>query len=168
LKTHTFQSGLIPDYTSVGGLGEFNLRDAQYQTEAVIDNYFYQDNVAPFLCTRVMQRFSFSNPLPRYVKSCVDAFRSGQYPSGSETFGDLKYGNLEAMAAAIFLDKEATGVAVSADPSYGSVREPILKVINLMRSMDYQTAIPTGLAGNPIQTTYNVKLWEMSEKIGQG
>lgn len=119
---------LIPDY-SPGGLGEMNLRDALYETDAVLDHYFYHPNVAPFLCVRIMQRFGFSNPSPRFVKSCTDAFRNGNYyTSGSVKFGDDQYGNLEAMAASIFLDKEANAGAVTQDPSFGSVREPILKV----------------------------------------
>lgn len=145
-----------------------NLRDAEYETSAVLDHYFYQDNVAPFLCIRIMQRFGFSNPSPRFVTQCVAAFRSGLYTSSSETFGDGRYGSLEALIASVLLDKEATEGAVSADPSYGSIREPILKVLNLMRSFEYQTHIPTTLDGPPMQTTYSVKLWQIDEKIGHG
>jgi hypothetical protein len=158
---------LIPDYSS-GRIGERNLRDAEYETDAVLDHYFYQNNVAPFLCVRIMQRFSFSNPSPRFVASCVEAFRTGLYKSASFTFGSGKYGSLEAVAAAIFLDREATEGAVSVDPSYGSIREPILRLMNLMRSMEYQTSLPTPADGTSLQTTYNVKLWEIDEKIGQG
>mmetsp|Transcript_30659 Transcript_30659/g.64787 ORF Transcript_30659/g.64787 Transcript_30659/m.64787 type:complete len:1099 (+) Transcript_30659:67-3363(+) len=159
--------GIIPDYSPFG-LGEQNLRDAQYETDAVLDHYFYQDNIAPFLCTRIMQRLSFSNPSPRYVAGCVAAFRTGIYTSGSETFGSGKYGSLEALVASIILDSEATDGAISSDPGYGSIREPMLKVMHLMRSMDYQTSIPTTLDGAPMQTTYNAKLWKIDEKIGQG
>ena len=102
------------------------------------------------------------------MASCVEAFRTGLYTSGEETFGSEVYGSLEAMAAAIFLDKEATESAIAADPSHGSIREPMLKVINLMRSIDYQTAIPTILDGAPMQTTYKPKLWKIDEKIGHG
>lgn len=141
------------------GVVEQNLRDAQYETDAVLDHYFYQDNVAPFLCTRISQRFGFSNPTPRFTKQCVDAFRSGIYTSGGELFGSGEYGSLEAMVASIVLDREAVDSSSASDPSYGAMREPILKVINLMRSMDYQTAIPDFLDGAPMQTTYNAKLW---------
>lgn len=123
--------GLIPE---VDSSSEQNLRDAEYETKAVLDHYFFQDNTAPFLCVRVMQRFSFSNPSPRFVSSCVNAFRTGLYTSGTITFGSGEYGSLEAMAASIFLDREATEGAISSDPSYGAVREPILKVIHLMVS----------------------------------
>jgi hypothetical protein len=46
---------LINDYSPYG-VGEQTVRDAQYETNAVLDHYFYQDNTAPFLCTRIMQR----------------------------------------------------------------------------------------------------------------
>ena len=164
-------AGLITDYysnSSPGGLGEQNKRDAYYETNAVLDHYFYQDNVAPFLCVRIMQRFGFSNPSPRFVSQCVKAFRTGLYESGSQTFGSGDYGSLEAMAAAIFLDKEATDNAVASDPSYGSMKEPVLKMLHLMRSMEYSTHIPTTLDGNPMQTTYSTKLWQIADKIGQG
>ena len=57
--------GLIPDYSPYG-IGEQNVRDSQYETEAVLDHYFYHTNVAPFLCTRIIQRLAqISNPSPR-------------------------------------------------------------------------------------------------------
>lgn len=85
--------GLILDYSPYG-IGEQTVRDAQYETAAVLDHYFYQENVAPFLCTRIIQRFGFSNPSPRRVSACTNAFRTGNYTSGSETFGSGEYGSL--------------------------------------------------------------------------
>ena len=158
----------IPDDSWPYGLGEGTLRDAQYETDAVLDHYFYQDNVAPFLCIRIMQRFQVSNPSPRFVGQCVKAFRTGLYRSGSQTFGSGDYGSLEAMAAAILLDKEATDNAITSDPSYGSMKAPILKILHLMRSMQYATSLPTTLTGNPMQTTYNTRLWKIDEMIGDG
>ena len=81
------------------------MRDAQYETEAVIDDYVYHDNVAPFLCPRIMQRFRISDPSRRYVTTCVKAFRTGSYSSGGIDFGSGEYGSLEAMAASILLDR---------------------------------------------------------------
>lgn len=72
------------------------------------------------------------------------------------------------MAASILLDREATDAAVMSDPSHGSLREPVLKVIHLMRSMGYQTSIPETLDGPLMQTTYGVKLYQIDEAIGQG
>ncbi len=115
-----------------------------------------------------MQRFSFSNPSRGFVSSCVDAFRAGIYTSASQTFGSGKYGDLEAVIASIILDSEATVGAASVDPSYGSMREPILKVLNLLRSMEYRSELPTPIDGALIQQTYNIKLWQIEKKIGQG
>ena len=44
-------------------------RDAVYETEAVLENYFYHENVAPFLALRIIQRFGISNPSPRYIEA---------------------------------------------------------------------------------------------------
>lgn len=149
--------------------GEQNERDAQYQTEAVLEHYFHQPNVAPFLCVRLMQRFGFSNPGKRYVKNCVDAFRSGTYTSGGEVFGKPgDYGNLEATAAAILLDREASDSTLLHDPSYGSLREPLLKVMALMKSMEYQTQFPDNLPGPEFAKEFQTRLYRLHTKIGQG
>lgn len=47
------------------GIGEQTIRDAHYETAAVLDHYFYQDNVAPFICIRLMQRYVESINHPR-------------------------------------------------------------------------------------------------------
>ena len=50
-------------------LGFREKRDAIYETDAVLENYFHHDNVAPFLATRLIQRFGISNPSPRFIDS---------------------------------------------------------------------------------------------------
>jgi len=52
-------------------------------------------------------------------------------------FGDGHYGHLGAVFAAILLDRESRSVTVDADPSHGSMREPLLKLMGFMRSMEY-------------------------------
>ena len=149
-------------------MGEQNIRDAQYQTEAVLDHYFYQPNVAPFICVRLIQRLaSISNPGKNHMKSCVDAFRSGDYESGNETFGSGEYGDLEAAAAAILLHRDATDSTLLLDPSYGSLREPLLKVMALLRSMEYETRFADNLPGPPIAQDFQLRLYHLHEKIGQ-
>jgi hypothetical protein len=113
-------------------------RDAMYETDAVLATYFYNDNVAPFLAQRTIQRFGISNPSPRYIEAVSTAFRDGTYTNQGQSFGDGTYGNLGAMVAAIVLDREARTVIVDADPASGSLREPILKLIGLMKAMEFQ------------------------------
>jgi ABC-type transport system substrate-binding protein len=50
-------------------LGFREKRDAMYETDAALENYFHHDNVAPFLALRLIQRFGISNPSPRYVEA---------------------------------------------------------------------------------------------------
>merc|ERR1719223_1901943 len=57
-------------------------------------------------------------------------------------FGSGEYGSMEATVAAIMLDREARNVLLDADPSHGSLREPLLKYMSLMRSMNYATDQP--------------------------
>lgn len=120
------------------------VKDALYETEAGLDQYFYHQSTAPFLAIRFIQRFGISNPSPRFVESVVNAFRSGRYEvpdrTGLATFGSGIYGDLSAMVAAILLDRESRNVSLEADQSFGSIREPVIKVISLLRSMNYVQA----------------------------
>ena len=67
-------------------------------------------------------------------------------------FGKGKYGDLAATIAAIYLDDAARNVLVDADFSSGSLREPILKVLALMRSMDYTPKSPVIVMAEDILT----------------
>jgi len=112
-------------------------RDAAYETDAVLDHFFYHDNTAPFISIRMIQRLVTSNPSPRYVKTVASAFKAGLYEVGPHSFGTGAYGDLKATVAAILLDREARSVILDADPTHGALREPLLKVIGFMRSMEF-------------------------------
>ncbi|KAL3937927.1 MAG: hypothetical protein SGBAC_007063 [Bacillariaceae sp.] len=126
-------------------LSEIALRDAYYETDAVIDHLAYHDNTPPFISKNIIQHFGISNPSPRYVETVATAFRTGSYVFEQTgypdmSFGENKWGDLSAVAAAILLDREAMAVVVESDPVHGSVKEPMAKVISLMRSMEYTRA----------------------------
>ncbi len=42
-------------------------RDAAYETDAVLENYFRSPSAAPFLAKLMIQRFGISNPSPNYI-----------------------------------------------------------------------------------------------------
>ena len=117
------------------------VKDALYETDAGLDHYFYHPNTAPFLALRFIQRFGISNPSPRYVKAVAKAFTNGRYElsstQGDLAFGRGKYGDLAAMVSAILLDSESRDSLLDFDSSHGSIREPVIKVISLMRSMGF-------------------------------
>jgi hypothetical protein len=105
--------------------GRYDVRDAEHETDAVIDHFFRHPSTAPFMCRRLIQRFTTSNPSPRYVAACSAAFNTGTH-AGVTYSG--KYGDLGAVAAAILLDREARDEILDSDPTYGQLREPLLKV----------------------------------------
>lgn len=58
------------------------------------------------------------------------------------TFGTGKYGDMASTIAAIYLDRAARDVLLDVDISSGSLREPILKVLAVLRSMEFKTETP--------------------------
>ena len=106
------------------------------ETEALIRHVFEHSNTAPFTCKLLIQRLVTSNPSPRYVAAVVEAFRTGTYDG--TTYSGV-YGDLGATLAAILLDREARSSALLADPTHGRLREPLLKVVSLMRAMDFSS-----------------------------
>mmetsp|Transcript_27131 Transcript_27131/g.41641 ORF Transcript_27131/g.41641 Transcript_27131/m.41641 type:complete len:739 (-) Transcript_27131:168-2384(-) len=138
------------------------IRDAQYETEAVLDSYFYHNNIGPFIGIRLCQRFGFSNPSPNFVERITKAFETGTFTptnGGGPSFGSGKYGDLAAMVAAVLLDEEATTDYLDMDPSHGSVREPLLKYIHVLRSLEFKSFGDLNL---PF-----IELSKLDEKIGQ-
>ena len=73
-----------------------DVKQAQDETDAALDHYFYHTNTAPFISLRLIQRFGISNPSPRFIKTVAESFKFGIYeahvlgiPFGSGTYGDL-------------------------------------------------------------------------------
>eukprot|EP01043_Picozoa_sp_COSAG02_P008440 COSAG02_NODE_270_length_26392_cov_29.151980_3_plen_1648_part_00 len=110
------------------------LRQAELETEAVLDHLTTHPSTAPFICKKIMQLLTSSNPSPRYVLEVVTAFRTGEY--GGRVYSG-EYGDLGAAVAAIFLDREARDLTLDLDPAAGKVREPLLKLLHAFRSLEY-------------------------------
>jgi hypothetical protein len=112
-------------------------RDAIYETEAVIDHYMHHPNAAPFVSMQLIQHIAgISNPSPSYVERVSTAFVTGTFSNGI-TFGTGKLSDMKAVVAAILLDQEAISTTLDADPTYGGIKEPIIKVMQFLRSMEY-------------------------------
>ena len=112
-------------------LWEPSVRDAMYETEAVLDSYFAHPNVAPFIAKTLISKLTTSNPSPGYVHRVATAFRRGK----NNGRGSGQYGDLAATVSAVLLDREALSVAQQANPMYGAVREPLLKLLHVQRAM---------------------------------
>lgn len=95
-------------------------------------------SAAPFIAKKLVQYHGISNPSPGFVLRVTKAFQSGVFVEDGVTFGDGSYGNLKAVAAAVSLDPESTSPVVDEDPFSGNIREPLLKLIQFMRSLDFR------------------------------
>ena len=138
--------------TGLMKIREGTYRDALYETDAVIQHFLTHPNCPPFIAYRLIQRLVTSNPSPRYVDVCAKAFSTGNY----QGIGSGQYGDLAATVAAILLDKEARSQVLDADPSFGQIREPLLKVIHAMRSLEVES-----------ESKREIEFNQISAKIGQ-
>ena len=111
--------------------------DAAAETEAVLDHLFQHPNTAPFVAHRLIQRFTSSNPSPRYVGVVAEAFRTGTY--GGRTYSGA-YGDLGAMVAAVLSDREARSTTLDVDPAHGVLREPLLLVHHVLRALEFTSS----------------------------
>ena len=131
-------------------------RDGLYETDAILDHLLHHPNVAPFIATRLIQLLITSNPSPRHVQSVASAFKTGRFSMHGNNFGSGAYGDMEAAVAAIFLDPEAQSTTLTFDRTQGRAREPLLKVMHFLRSME--------LGANEER---QINLPELRQKIGQ-
>ena len=92
---------------------------------AALDILFQHPNVGPFFGRQMIQRLVTSNPSPAYVARVAAAFND----NGAGVRGDLK-----AVWRAILLDDEARGVAGLASATHGKVREPMLRLLQWLRT----------------------------------
>ena len=107
-------------------------RDAAFEVEALLHHLIHYPNTPIFIAYRIIQRFVTSNPSPEYVLAVSNAFQTGEY-NGHVYSG--KYGDLAATIAAVLLFSEARSQTTA---SNGALREPYLKVVHFMRSMEYE------------------------------
>jgi len=97
---------------------------AQAGLDMALDTLFAHPNMPPFISRQLIQRLVTSNPSPAYVGRVAAAFQD----NGSGVRGDLK-----AVLRALLLDIEARDMVNLASPSFGKVREPVVRFLNWAR-----------------------------------
>jgi uncharacterized protein (DUF1800 family) len=95
--------------------------------QLTLDALFTHPNTAPFISKQLIQRLVTSNPSPGYVYRVAQRFVN----NGSDVRGDLA-----AVVRAILTDHEARSPDVAANPSYGKLKEPLLRLTGLLRSFN--------------------------------
>ena len=142
-----FMPLLGEEWDSAGGYSAtFSIPQAEHETNALLTHLFEHDNTAPFVTNRLIQRMTTSNPSPRYVETCATAFATGVYEG--RTYSG-KYGDMGALARCILLDREARDPLLDHDPYHGKLHEPILKIIQILRALDYRAHL-----GRPLFLPY--------------
>ncbi len=99
---------------------------AAQDLKIMLDTLFNHPNVGPFVCRQLIQRLVTSNPSPGYVYRVASVFND----NGQGVRGDMK-----AVVRAILMDYDAR-VGFLAAQGAGHLREPVVRVTNLLRAFD--------------------------------
>ncbi len=91
-----------------------------------LDRLHDHPNVGPFIGKQLIQRLVTSNPSPAYVARVASAFNN----NGNGVRGDMK-----AVIRAILLDVEARDANQITNPQFGKIREPVVRMATMMRSL---------------------------------
>jgi uncharacterized protein (DUF1800 family) len=144
-----------PDYHSTGEkrfLGVVipaqQIPDPAGDLKIALNTLAAHPNVGPFIGKQLIKHLVTSNPSPAYVARVAQAFNSGRYTLGTWSTGSGQRGDLGATVAAILLDSEARDPSYIADPTFGRVREPVLRLTAWMRAFGAQSTSGSYLIGN--------------------
>jgi uncharacterized protein (DUF1800 family) len=122
--------------------GNQDVRDA-------VDALFQHSNTPPFVCRQLIQFLVTDNPSPQYIKRVQDVFVND---------GSGVRGNLAAVVKAILLDPEARNPSLS--PSFGKVREPVIRTMHMGRLFHLAEAHPKFVWWNWTEAYYGYSIQE--------
>ena len=101
--------------------------------QLALDALFNHPNTPPFISKLLIQRLVTSNPSPAYVYRVARKF---------ENDGSGTRGNLGAVVRAILTDYEARSPDLLNNVAHGKLKEPLLRLTNLLRS--FGASSPSG------------------------
>jgi uncharacterized protein (DUF1800 family) len=107
---------------------------AEASLKIALDTLFNHPNVPPFVATHLIKRFVTSNPSPAYVQRVANVFMQ----SDANVRGDMK-----ATLRAVLFDPEARDITKMSDPTWGKLREPVVRVANYFRAFHAYTPAHT-------------------------
>jgi uncharacterized protein (DUF1800 family) len=134
--------------------------DPQGDLTIALDTLFNHPNVGPFISKQLIQRLVTSNPSTAYVARVTIVFNN----NGAGVRGDLA-----AVIRAILLDPEARSPVVAADPTFGKLREPVVRMGNWIRAANAtsqtggwlipSTSANTSLSQSPLASPSVFNFW---------
>ena len=99
--------------------------DVAGDLRVALDTLFNHPNVGPFIALRLIQQMVTSNPSAAYVGRVAAVFNN----NGSGVRGDMG-----AVVRAVLTDTEARDASAAVSPSYGKLREPLIRMTNWIRA----------------------------------
>lgn len=117
------------------------------EVDELLDHIIRHPNCATFVGLRLIQRFGTSAPSKAYIIAVRNAFLTGHFNEVSFT-EKPKIGDLAATVAAILLHPDS---ASHDEQARGALREPLLKFVHIMRSMEYKDRIDDVIAIQNLQ-----------------
>ncbi|MGH6624302.1 MAG: DUF1800 domain-containing protein, partial [Burkholderiaceae bacterium] len=112
---------------------------AEASLTIALDRLFNHPNLCPFVGKQLIQRLVTSNPSPAYV---------GRVAAACINNGTGVRGDMRAIVRAILLDADARDASKLADPQWGKVREPVLRLSNWARCFGATSASGNWLIRN--------------------
>ncbi len=129
--------------------------DPKLSLKTALDGLAAHHNVAPFISKQLIQRLVTSNPSPAYVGDVVAVFRATN-------------GNLREVVKAILLHDEARHPERNPSTSYGKLREPVLKLAHLLRTVPHNSAFyNAGAAAGALPVYMATDTDSISAALGQ-
>lgn len=122
--------------------------DPDRDLKVFLDTLFNHPNTGPFIGRQLIQRLVTSNPSPAYVQRVAAVFADD---------GTGVRGNMGAVVRAILLDREARDPAMVSNPTYGKIREPVLRLAHLFRVF--------GVTADQ-DWTYHIPVWSYDTRKG--
>jgi uncharacterized protein (DUF1800 family) len=104
--------------------------DPNGDLKIALDTLYNHPNVGPFIGKQLLQRLVTSNPSPAYVSRVAAIFNND---------GTGVRGNLGAVVKAILTDPEARDDTVVSSPTFGKLREPVVRMANWARAFKTQS-----------------------------
>jgi len=101
--------------------------NAETSMQTLLDTLFMHPNTPPFIATQLIKRLVTSNPSPAFIDRVSAVFISDK--NGVR-------GNMQAVVRAILFDPEAYDSSKLTDPTWGKLREPIIRITNYLRAFN--------------------------------
>lgn len=116
---------------------------AQASVKIALDTLFNHPNLPPFIASHLIKRLVTSNPSKAYVTRVANVFMQ----SDKGVRGDMR-----AVVRAILFDPEARDITKLNDPTWGKLREPVIRIANYFRAFHSRSPLHEYVYG-PLEVT---------------